>query len=186
LEQSTRIKTMDDLRYPIGRFEAPKTTLTEAQRAGLISQIEEAPGALRAALAGLSPAQLDTPYRPGGWTARQVAHHVPDSHLNAYVRFRLALTEDEPTIRPYDETLWADLHEAKSAPPELSLDLLKALHRRWVVLLRQITPAEWPRRFKHPEHSGIQDLDWMLVMYAWHGRHHTAHVASLRRRMGWA
>jgi hypothetical protein len=177
---------MDDLRYPVGRFVAPKAALTEAERAGFITQIEEAPGALRAALEGLSPEQLDTPYRPGGWTARQVAHHVPDSHLNAYVRFRLALTEDEPTIRPYDETLWADLHEAKSAPPELSLDLLEALHRRWVVLLRQITPAEWPRRFKHPEHPGVQDLDWMLAMYAWHGRHHTAHVVSLRRRMGWA
>lgn len=176
---------MDDLSYPVGPFEAPKAPLTEAERAALIGDIERAPATLRAAFAGLSAEQLDTPYRPGGWTVRQVAHHVPDSHLNAYVRFRLALTEDEPTIRPYDQTLWAELHEAKSAPPELSVDLLDALHRRWVVLLRQITPAEWPRRFKHPEHAGIQDLDWMLTMYAWHGRHHTAHVTSLRRRRGW-
>jgi DinB superfamily len=176
---------MDDLSYPVGRFEAPKAPLTERERSDLIGHIAEAPGALRSAFAGLSAEQLDTPYRPGGWTARQVAHHVPDSHMNAYVRFRLALTEKEPTIRPYDQTSWAELHEAKTAPPDLSLDLLEALHRRWVTLLRQLTPEEWPRRFRHPEHAGIQDLDWMLAMYAWHGRHHTAHVTSLRRRMGW-
>jgi hypothetical protein len=176
---------MDDLSYPVGRFEAPKAPLTAPERAAFIDEIERAPGALRAALADLSAPQLDTPYRPGGWTLRQVAHHVPDSHLNAYVRFRLALTEDEPTIRPYDQSRWAELHEAKSAPPELSLDLLDALHRRWVTLLRQITAAEWRRRFKHPEHAGVQDLDWMLAMYAWHGRHHTGHVTSLRRRSGW-
>jgi uncharacterized damage-inducible protein DinB len=176
---------MDDLRYPVGRFEAPRTPLSESQRAEFIRQIEETPAALRAALAELREDELETPYRPGGWTVRQVAHHLPDSHLNAYVRFRLALTEEEPTIKPYAEDRWAELHEAKTAPVGVSLELLSALHRRWVLLLRALAPAEWPRKLRHPE-LGVVDLDWMLAQYAWHGRHHVGHVTSLRRRLGWA
>jgi hypothetical protein len=176
---------MDDLRYPVGAFEAPKDALSESRRAAFIGEIENAPAALRAALAGLRPEQLATPYRPCGWTVRQVAHHLPDSHLNAYVRFRLALTEDEPTIKPYAEDRWAELHEAKTAPVEVSLELLEALHRRWVLLLRALSPAEWGRKLRHPE-RGVVGLDWMLAQYAWHGRHHVGHVTSLRRRLGWA
>jgi hypothetical protein len=176
---------MDDLRYPVGTFEAPKAPLTPSERAALIAEIEKTPAGLRSALSGLSPAQLETPYRPGGWTLRQVAHHVPDSHLNAYVRFKLALTEDAPTVKPYAEERWAELAEARTAPVEISLDLLESLHRRWVLVLRAMTPAEWARRLTHPQH-GLIDLDWMLAQYGWHGRHHVGHVTSLRRRMGWA
>ena len=176
---------MNDLRYPVGPFEAPNEPLSEARRAALIEEVKAAPAALRAALSGLTPPQIDTPYRPGGWTVRQVAHHVPDSHLNAYVRFRLALTEDKPTIKPYAEDRWAELPEAKTAPVELSLDLLEALHRRFVLLLLNMSAAEWSRQLTHPEH-GLVGLEWMLAMYAWHGRHHAAHITSLRRRQGWA
>ena len=175
----------DDPRYPVGSFEAPVGPLSEDRRATLIAEVKAAPAGLRAALAGLTPPQLDTPYRPGGWTLRQVAHHVPDSHLNAYVRFRLALTEDKPTIKTYAENLWAELPDAKTAPVELSLDLLEALHRRLVLLLLNMSPAEWSRQLTHPDH-GLVGLEWMLAMYAWHGRHHTAHVTSLRRRLGFA
>lgn len=176
---------MNDLRYPVGPFEAPTGPLSEARRTALIGEVKAAPLALRAALGGLTPPQVDTPYRPGGWTLRQVAHHVPDSHMNAYVRFRLALTEDKPTIKPYAEDRWAELPEAKTAPVELSLDLLEALHRRFVLLLENMSAAEWSRQLTHPEH-GLVGLEWMLAMYAWHGRHHTAHITSLRRRQGWA
>jgi DinB superfamily len=175
----------DDPRYPVGPFAAPAGSLSEAARAGLIAEVKAAPQAFRAALAGLTPPQLDTPYRPGGWTLRQVAHHVPDSHLNAYVRFRLALTEDKPTIKTYAEDRWAELPEARTAPVELSLDLLEALHRRFVLLLENMSAAEWSRQLTHPDH-GLVGLEWMLAMYAWHGRHHTGHVTSLRRRQGWA
>ena len=175
----------DDPRYPVGRFEAPSGPLSEARRATLIGEVKAAPAALRAAFSGLTPAQIDTPYRSLGWTLRQVAHHVPDSHLNAYVRFRLALTEDKPTIKTYAEDRWAELPEAKTAPVELSLDLLEALHRRFVLLLLNMSAAEWSRQLTHPDH-GLVGLEWMLAMYAWHGRHHTGHVTSLRRRQGWA
>jgi hypothetical protein len=175
----------DDPRYPVGRFVAPTGPLSEATRASLIGEVKAAPMALRAALAGLTPAQLDTPYRSGGWTLRQVAHHVPDSHMNAYVRFRLALTEDKPEIKTYAENLWAELPEARTAPVELSLDLLDALHRRFVLLLENMSTPEWSRHLTHPDH-GLVGLEWMLAMYAWHGRHHTAHVTSLRRRQGWS
>ena len=175
----------DDPRYPVGRFEAPSGPLSEARRATLIAEVKAAPAALRAAFSGLTPPQIDTPYRSLGWTLRQVAHHVPDSHLNAYVRFRLALTEDKPTIKTYAEDRWAELPEAKTAPVELSLDLLEALHRRFVLLLENISAAEWSRQLTHPDH-GLVGLEWMLAMYAWHGRHHTGHVTSLRRRQGWA
>jgi hypothetical protein len=175
---------MNDPRYPMGPFEAPVAPLSEARRAALIGELKAAPLALRAALGGLTPPQLDTPYRPGGWTLRQVAHHVPDSHLNAYVRFRLALTEDEPTIKTYAEDRWAELPEAKTAPVDLSLDLLEALHRRFVLLLENMSAAEWSRRLNHPEH-GLVGLEWMLALYAWHGRHHAAQVTSLRKERGW-
>jgi hypothetical protein len=175
---------MDDLRYPVGTFEAPKSRLTEAERAAFIAEIADAPRALRAAVQGLDPDQVETAYRPGGWTVRQVVHHVPDSHMNAYVRWKLALTEDEPTIKPYAEDRWARLPDVRWAPLDTSLDLLDKLHQRWVLTLRDMAPEEWTRRLTHPDHGTI-DLDWMAAQYAWHGRHHVAHVTSLRRRMGW-
>jgi len=174
---------MSDLRYPIGPF-VPDSEATPEKLGGWIDAVEAAPGALRAAVAGLSPAQLDTPYRPDGWTVRQVVHHVPESHMNAYVRFKLALTEDEPTIKPYDEKLWSELADVRDTPIEVSLALLDSLHRRWVILLRSLSPADFGRRLKHPE-LGVLALDTVLQIYAWHGRHHTAHVTALRERMGW-
>ena len=175
----------DDPRYPVGPFEAPPGPLPEAARQGLIGEMKAAPAALRAAFSGLNPAQIDTAYRPGGWTLRQVAHHVADSHLNAYLRFRLPLTVDKPTIKTYAEARWAELSDAKAAPVELSLDLLDALHRRMVLLLENLPAPDWSRSLTHPDH-GLVNLEWVLAMYAWHGRHHTGHVTSLRRRMGWA
>ncbi|MFY9688835.1 MAG: bacillithiol transferase BstA [Candidatus Acidiferrales bacterium] len=172
-----------DLRFPIGKFQRPEG-ISADQRSQFIDQIADTPARLAAAVAGLSPSQLDTPYRPGGWTVRQLVHHVPDSHMNAYVRFRLALTEDEPTIKPYDEARWAELADAKTAPIEPSLALLENLHKRWVTLMRSFTPAEWARAFRHPE-RGLATLGGDLALYAWHGRHHVAHVTSLRERNGW-
>jgi DinB family protein len=175
---------MDDPRYPIGQF-VYQGTQTPERRLDCIERIAAAPGKLRKAVAGLTDAQLDTPYREGGWTVRQVVHHVPDSHLNAYTRFRLALTEPTPTIRPYMEHRWAELSDAREAPVEISLSLLEALHRRWVLLLRSLGPADWELRFLHPEHGREWSLDEVLAMYAWHGEHHTAHVTRLRDRKGW-
>ncbi len=175
---------MDDPRYPIGRTEVVEQ-LTPGRRSELIREIEEAPGRLRAAVEGLSDAQLDTPYREGGWTARQVVHHVPDSHLNSYVRFRLALTEDEPTIKPYSEKLWAELPDARTLPVEASLRLLDSLHQRWAALLRAMTPEQFARGFIHPEHGRRQSLDQALQVYAWHGKHHAAQVVRLRESKGW-
>jgi hypothetical protein len=139
---------------------------------------------MRAAVQGLSPQQLDTRYRPQGWTVRQVVHHVPDSHMNAYIRFKLALTETEPTIKPYEQQLWAELADSRETPVENSLILLKCLHQRWVLLLKSISDAGWQRTFRHPE-LGIVRLDTNLALYAWHGRHHVAHITGLRERMGW-
>jgi hypothetical protein len=175
--------TEADLRYPIGKFERVDT-LTDDQRRERIDAIAEAPARLRAAVAGLAPEQLDTPYRPGGWTVRQVVHHVPDSHMNAYIRFKLALTEDVPTIKTYDEARWAELADAKAAPIEPSLALLENLHQRWVVFLRSLWPADWARKFRHPE-LGVNSLDQYLELYSWHGRHHVAHITSLRARNAW-
>lgn len=177
------VRRVTDLRYPIGTYTAP-ASVTAAQRAAWIADIAAAPAALRAAAAGLSPEQLDTPYRPEGWTVRQVVHHVPDSHLNAYTRFKLALTEDEPTIKPYDQARWAELPDS-AAPPEVSLALLEALHQRWVALLNAMSPEQFNRRFRHPEHGRIFTLDETLGLYAWHGRHHAAHITALRERRGW-
>jgi DinB superfamily len=170
-------------RFPIGKFhyDGPPT---EAQRAQFIANIEQIPAALRAAVKGLSPQQLDTPYREGGWTVRQVAHHVPDSHMNAYVRYKLALTEDDPTIKPYAEDRWAQLADTKSTPVEVSLTLLDSLHSRWVKLLRSLKPEDWKRTFRHPE-LGSVSLEKNLALYSWHGQHHVAHVTELRKRMGW-
>jgi hypothetical protein len=132
----------------------------------------------------LSTQQLDTPYREGGWTVRQVAHHVPDSHMNAYVRFKLALTEEDPVIKPYAEDRWARLGDTQATPIEVSLALLESLHSRWVGLLRSLRPEDWKRTFRHPE-LGLVSLEKNLAMYSWHGRHHVAHITELRKRMGW-
>jgi|SRR5690348_656566 len=171
-----------DLRYPIGKFQ-PLENVTDIQCRAFIDAIAETPKKLKAAIEGLGEHQLDTPYRPGGWTVRQVVHHVPDSHMNSYVRFKLALTEDEPTIKPYDEARWAELTDSK-APVELSLQLLENLHKRWVLLLNSLTPSNWQRKFRHPE-RGMMTLDENVQLYAWHGRHHVAHITALRQRNNW-
>jgi len=175
---------MSDPSYPIGRFQVP-SEFTTTSRAAAITAIEALPAELRAAVAGLDGAQLDTPYREGGWTVRQLVHHVADSHLNAYLRNKLTVTEDEPTIRPYDEKVWAELPEAREADAEISLALLEALHRRWVAFLRALPAAAFSRRFVHPEMPAPMSLDAIVALYAWHGRHHTAHVKALRRQRGW-
>jgi len=172
-----------DLCYPIGRFDW-KTTVTPEMRPSLIDEIAATPARLRQAIDGLDDRQLDTPYRPGGWTVRQVVHHLPDSHMNSYVRFRLALTEDEPTVKAYDEAKWAELCDARTLPPASSLALLENLHNRWVELLRNMTDADYSRSFRHSE-IGLVRLDTNLALYAWHGRHHTAHITGLRHRMSW-
>jgi len=174
---------MTDLRYPIGKFHFDGLP-TEEQREEFFDDISRAPANLRAAVKGLSDQQLDTPYRPDGWTVRQVAHHVPDSHLNAYVRFKLALTEPEPTIKPYAEDLWARLPDTPATPVDVSLTLLESLHNRWVRLLRSLKPEDWKRSFRHPE-LGLVSLEKNLALYAWHGRHHVAHITSLRQRSDW-
>jgi uncharacterized damage-inducible protein DinB len=174
---------MEDPRYPIGTFKAPDT-FTPASRAEFIAQIDELPHRLREAVHRLSAEQLQTPYREGGWTLAQVVHHLPDSHMNAYIRFRLALTEDVPTIKAYDEVKWAELHDAGSSDIEPSLVLLEGLHARWVRLLQRIAPEEWSRAFVHPERGRVT-LDRNLALYAWHGRHHVAHITRLRQRMAW-
>jgi len=174
---------MEDLRYPIGKFKY-EGAITQEQKQSLLSDIAQTPANLRKAIDGLSDAQLDTPYRPGGWTVRQVVHHLPDSHMNSYVRFKLALTEDEPTIKPYAEDLWAELGDTSATPVETSLMLLDSLHDRWVRLLRSLTAEQWKRTFRHPE-LGAMDLEKTLAIYGWHGRHHVAHITELRKRMSW-
>jgi uncharacterized damage-inducible protein DinB len=174
---------MTDLRYPVGKFHF-EGTLSEEQKAKALDDIAQTPAKLRAAVTGLSEAQLETPYRPGGWTVRQVVHHVPDSHMNSYVRFKLALTEDAPTIKPYAEDRWAELADTKATPIEVSLTMLDSLHNRWVRLLRSLTAEEWERTFRHPD-LGAMTLEKTLALYAWHGRHHVAHITGLRDRSGW-
>lgn len=171
-----------DLRYPIGK-KVPIENPTEAQRRDFIAAIADTPSRLAAAVADLTPAQLDTPYRPGGWTVRQVAHHLADSHMNGYGRFKLALTEDEPTIKPYDEARWAELPDSKLSI-DVSLAIIENLHTRWVVFLRALAPADFARKFTHPA-IGKLSLDDYLQEYAWHGRHHVAHITLLRERNGW-
>ena len=172
-----------DLRYPVGNFEA-RNKITSDERRALIGMIADAPRNLRGAVANLNERQLDTPYRDGGWTVRQVAHHVPDSHLNAYTRLKLALTEDEPTIKPYEEARWAELADSRETPIEVSLTLLDALTTRWVTLLNSMTENDFARKFRHPDHGAV-DVDWLVQMYGWHSRHHVAHITSLRARNGW-
>ena len=174
---------MSDLRYPIGRF-APPAEYSPQLRAGFIEDIAALPSQLRDAVRSLSAAQLQTPYREGGWTIAQVVHHLPDSHMNAYVRLRLALTEDAPTIKPYNEGLWAELIDASSPDVAASLSLLDGLHQRWTVLLRSLKPENFSRTFTHPQ-QGAVGLDRQLALYSWHGRHHVAHITALRARMGW-
>ena len=173
----------ETLRYPVGRLTFDPD-VTDDKRRSFIRQIAETPAALRAAIAGLDDRQLDTPYRPEGWTVRQVVHHVPDSHMNAYVRFKLALTEENPTIKPYDEAAWARIADTPRTPTEVSLQLLEALHRRWVVLLESLQPPDFTRPLHHPD-SGPLTIDKLLQLYAWHGRHHVAHITALRAREGW-
>jgi hypothetical protein len=177
--------TQPDLRFPIGKYSRPKAELSGAERTALIDAIAELPAKLRAALKGLNEKQVATPYREGGWTVRQVVHHLADSHMNAYIRFKFALTEDMPEVKPYDEAKWAEMTDAKNAPVTESLSLLEALHSRWVMTLRAMTPSDFLRKLNHPEWSTPPDLDAMLAMYGWHSRHHTAHITELRKREGW-
>ena len=172
-----------DLRYPIGEFkyEAP---LSDAERQACIAIIEETPTRMRAAVAGLNEEQLDTAYRPEGWTVRQVVHHVPESHLTSYIRFKLALTEEEPVVKTYFEDRWAKLDDARQAPIALSLDLLDALHGRWIWFLRSLKQEDFQRTYRHPE-LGTVTLDKAAALYAWHGPHHVAQITSLRERNGW-
>ena len=176
---------MTDLRYPIGPFkDHAKDHTTADEKAALMDAIEAAPARLRAAVAGLDDTQLDTPYREDGWTVRQVVHHVVDSHLNAYVRFRWALTEDGPVIKPYEEKEWARLPDATTVPVAVSLDLLDALHTRWLILLRAMAPEEFERRWTSPD-FGELSVDVLLQIYGWHGKHHVAHITALRKREEW-
>jgi hypothetical protein len=172
-----------DLSYPIGKFDFQQT-VSPSQYPGLIADIAGAPALYREAVRGLDDAQLDTPYRPGGWTVRQTVHHVADSHMNSVIRLRLALTEREPTIRPYDQKAWAELSDSRTAPVEPSLQLIENLHARWVLLLKTLSDADFSRCFRHPE-IGLVRLDTNLALYAWHGRHHAAHITGLRQRNGW-
>lgn len=174
----------ETLRYPIGRFSPPEA-ITAQDRQTYFLEIERLPADLRAAVSGLTDEQLDTPYREGGWTIRQVVHHVPDSHLNSYVRFRWTLTEDQPTIKAYYEDRWAELSDAATAPIAPSLQLLEALHQRWLLLLRAMNDEDYSRTLVHPETRKVIRLDTMLALYAWHGKHHVAHIQALKDRMSW-
>jgi hypothetical protein len=174
---------MEDYRYPIGKYQS-KSVLTAEERRGAIDGIAQMLERLAAAIAGLNSEQLDTPYRPDGWTVRQVVHHVPDSHMNAYIRFKLALTENTPTIKLYDEALWATLPDSRDTPIAVSVALLRTLHQRWVILLQAMRTEDFARQLNHPE-RGIETLDSKLAEYAWHGQHHVAHITSLRELLGW-
>jgi hypothetical protein len=182
-EQVAKEKVIMDSRYPIGDFAMP-AQVTPARRQQAIEELAVMPSKMRATVKGLSDTQLDTPYREGGWTVRQVVHHVPDSHLNAYVRLKLALTEDKPTIKPYNEAAWAELADSKSTPIEVSLTLLDSVHVRFVQLWRSLKPEHFARTFVHPDH-GERTVDWLLFLYEWHGKHHTAHITELRKQKGW-
>jgi uncharacterized damage-inducible protein DinB len=172
-----------DLSYPIGNFNWPQT-VTPEQRSQMIGEIAAAPAKFREAVRGLDDSQLDTQYRPDGWTVRQVIHHVADSHMNSYIRFRLALTEEQPAVKGYEEKDWAQLHDSHTMPVEVSLQLLDGLHGRWVDMLSSMTDADFERSFRHSD-KGLIRLDQNLALYAWHSRHHAAHITGLRERMGW-
>ena len=172
-----------DPRYPIGKFTWSGSSTAE-ERSRFIEDIAATPQRMQNAVAGLNSTQLDTPYRDGGWTIRQVVHHMPDSHMNSYIRFKFALTEHEPTIKPYDEAVWAELVDARTAPIEPSLNLLEGLHHRWTLLLRSLSGQDVKRKFYHPE-LGVVTIEQYIALYAWHGKHHVAHITSLREREGW-
>lgn len=178
------IHLMDDLRYPIGRPDLTAAATPERRRQA-IAELVAAPAALRNAVRGLSDAQLDTPYRPGGWTVRQVVHHVPDSHLNAYIRFKQALIEDIPVIMEYDEAKWAELADVRTVPVAVSLDLTENIHERWAAILRSMRPDDFARGYQYPDHKRRYTLAEALAVYSWHGRHHVAHITALRAREGW-
>ena len=175
---------LESLRFPIGRFEEDPQT-TRARQKGWVDQIGRVPGELRALVQDLSERQLDTPYRPDGWTVRQVVHHLADSHLNAYVRTKLALTEEEPTIKPFDPSAWAELPDGLPAPIESSMSLLEALHTRWVSALRALPSEGFMRTMNLPWKGKISTISQTVEYFAWHGRHHIAHVNTLRDKMGW-
>jgi hypothetical protein len=172
---------LERLQYPVGRMPRNAAPLDTKTRAELIAVLEALPDKVRTLVSGLTDAQLDTPYRPGGWTVRQVVHHVPDSHMNAYIRMKLAVTEDQPNAKTYEEARWAELPEAKSGPIAMSLDLLDALHRRWVAFLRALPEHNFGRTFLHPE-WGTVSIDEALSMYAWHCRHHAEHIRNAVNR----
>ena len=174
---------MTNLQYPIGKFQ-PAEKVSDQDRRAFIQQIEDAPASLWSAVTGLSEQQLDTAYREGGWTVRQVVHHLADSHMNAFIRFKLAMTEDQPTVKTYQQERWSELPDAKTAPVVLSLNLFDSVHKRFVALLRSMSAADFSRKMNHPE-QGIVTLDRYLGLYAWHGCHHVAHITALRDRMGW-
>jgi hypothetical protein len=172
-----------DPKYPIGKFQW-KENLSDARRKELVDQIAELPAKFRDAVKGFDEKKFDTPYREGGWTVRQLVHHVADSHMNAYIRFKLALTENEPTIKTYEQEEWATTVDSLRAPAEISLSLIDGIHGRWVIFLRSLSPADFSRKFTHPEH-GKMTLERLLGLYAWHGRHHTAHITELKKAKGW-
>ena len=174
---------LDPLRYPIGRFQKQES-LSPDQRASALRSLHQSPQKLHQAVNDLSTEQLDTPYREGGWTVRQLVHHLADSHMNAYVRMRLALTEDWPTVKPFNEAQWAKLADARLGPVESSVEILSALHARWVMLLTSLNEEDWKKGYVHPE-NGRQTIEQVLALYDWHGRHHLAHIAELRARMHW-
>ena len=178
-----------DPRYPIGKVEdqlfGSRVDYDEKVKSAHLLDIQQCPNLLEHAISNLDEHQLNIPYRDGGWTSKQVIHHVADSHMNAYIRFKLALTEDNPTIKPYDEAAWAELSDTKNLPVNISLTLLHALHTRWVEVMKNMSEADWQRTIFHPEHKRTMSLWNMLGTYAWHGKHHTAHITSLRERMGW-
>ena len=174
---------LESLRYPIGRFTPPQNSTPET-RSAQIEILRSLPDALQSAINGLDLAQLDTPYREGGWTVRQLIHHIADSHANSFIRFKLALTEDWPTVKPYDEKAWAELSDSRDVPVGVSMQLIAALHARWMTLLESLGEADFQRGYIHPE-SGRQNLAHVLALYAWHSRHHTAHITNLRTRMSW-
>lgn len=175
---------MQNLSYPIGlyEYEGPHTP---TQRAALIAELQSLPLRLREAVSDLNDEQLDTPYRPGGWTVRQLLHHVPDSHANGYIRTKLALTEDTPTIKPYEEQHWAELSDTFVLPVEAALSLLEALHLKWVAVWQSMSEEQYQRGYFHPASQQTVSLDEQLGLYAWHSKHHLAHITALRERMAW-
>ncbi len=183
MSETTAPRDLEALQYPIGRLRK-QDRFTDDERAALIARIAAQPAAFRAQVSSLSDEQLDTPYRPGGWTVRQLAHHMTDSHMNAYIRVKLALTEETPTVKPYDQDAWVQLGDIAAVHPSVSLAVLDGLHARMVATLRAAEPADFRRRLMHPE-NGPMTLDDVVNMYAWHGDHHIAHVRGLRERMGW-